>query len=136
MMGSQATVEVFKKFDAAWAVRDYETLKAHIGSGSFIHDDGTITTNGEEFVAKIDNSYQASLETGEDWGWTTNFAYSVKPSASNDPENTNTQGEWVNARFTGADGAVYEEWYQFVEGKLINWSSAKRELTKSEELKE
>ena len=136
MMGSQATVEVFKKFDAAWAERDYETLKAHIGSGSFIHDDGTISTNGEEFVAKIDSSYQSSLETGEDWGWTTNFAYSVKPSASDDPENTNTQGEWINARFTGADKAVYEEWYQFVDGKLINWSSAKRELTKVEETKE
>jgi len=49
---------------------------------------------------------------------------------------TNTQGEWVNARFTGADGAVYEEWYQFVEGKLVNWSSAKRELTKVEETTE
>jgi hypothetical protein len=31
---------------------------------------------------------------------------------------------------------VYEEWYQFVEGKLINWSSAKRELKKAEEVKE
>ena len=29
-MGSEATVDVFKKIDAAWLVRDYETMKAHI----------------------------------------------------------------------------------------------------------
>ena len=68
-----------------------------------------------------------SLEKEEEWGWTTNFAFAVKPSASNDPEQSNTNGEWVNARFTGADGAVYEEWYQIANDKLIWWSSAKRE---------
>ena len=68
-----------------------------------------------------------SLEKEEEWGWTTNFAFSVKPSASDDPKQTNTNGEWVNARFTGADGAVYEEWYQIDDNKLIWWSSAKRE---------
>ena len=131
MMGSEATIDVFKKIDAAWAERDYETLKAHIATGEFIHDDGTISTNGDEFATKIESSYQESLAKGEEWGWTTNFAFSVKPSASDDPELTNTQGEWVNARFTGNDGTVYEEWYQIADGKLINWSSAKRELPKS-----
>lgn len=131
MMGSEATIDVFKKIDAAWAERDYETLKAHIATGEFIHDDGTISTNGDEFATKIESSYQESLAKGEEWGWTTNFAFSVKPSASDDPELTNTQGEWVNARFTGANGTVYEEWYQIADGKLINWSSAKRELPKS-----
>ena len=29
-MGSEATVDIFKKIDAAWMVRDYETMKAHI----------------------------------------------------------------------------------------------------------
>ncbi len=127
MMGSQETVEVFKKIDAAWAARDYETLKAHIGNGTFYHDDGIVSNNGDSFVAKIERSYQSSLEKEEEWGWTTNFAFSVKPSASDDPKQTNTNGEWVNARFTGADGAVYEEWYQIDDNKLIWWSSAKRE---------
>ena len=62
MMGSQKTVEVFKKIDAAWAARDYETLKAHIGEGTFFHDDGTVTNNGDSFVAKIESSYQSSIE--------------------------------------------------------------------------
>ncbi|MEC7415366.1 MAG: hypothetical protein VYD48_03160, partial [Bacteroidota bacterium] len=30
MMGSDATVEIFKKIDKAWADRDYETLKSYI----------------------------------------------------------------------------------------------------------
>ena len=144
MMGSEATIDVFKKIDAAWAERDYETLKAHIATGEFIHDDGTISTNGDEFATKIESSYQESLAKGEEWGWTTNFAFSVKPSGSDDPELTNTlnyksevwlndqvEGEWVNARFTGNNGTVYEEWYQIADGKLISWSSAKRELPKS-----
>jgi hypothetical protein len=131
MMGSEASIDVFKKIDAAWAERDYETLKAHIATGEFIHDDGTISTNGDEFATKIESSYQESLAKGEEWGWTTNFAFSVKPSASDDPDLTNTQGEWVNARFTEANGTVYEEWYQIADSKLISWSSAKRELPKS-----
>ena len=65
MMGSQKTVEVFKKIDAAWAARDYETLKAHIGEGTFFHDDGTVTNNGDSFVAKIESSYQSSIEKEE-----------------------------------------------------------------------
>jgi hypothetical protein len=93
----------------------------------FFHDDGTVTNNGDSFVAKIESSYQSSVEKEEEWGWTTNFAFAVKPSPSDDPEQTNTNGEWVNARFTGADGAVYEEWYQIANDKLIWWSSAKRE---------
>ena len=133
MMGSEASIDVFKKIDAAWAERDYETLKAHIATGEFIHDDGTISTNGDEFATKIESSYQESLAKGEEWGWTTNFAFSVKPSASDDPAYVfpNTQGEWVNARFTEANGTVYEEWYQIADSKLISWSSAKRELPKS-----
>ena len=71
--------------------------------------------------------FTPSLLEEEEWGWTTNFAFAVKPTASDDPEQTNTNGEWVNARFTGSDGAVYEEWYQIADSKLIWWSSAKRE---------
>ena len=130
MLGSEATIDLFKKFDAAWLARDYETMTAHISeNGIFRHADGTVTNNAEEFVAYIENEYQESLVNEEDWGWTTNFAFAAKPSASEDPEVTNTQGEWVCARFTGST-AVYDEWYQFIDGKLVDWTSSKRELTK------
>ena len=67
MMGSQETVEVFKKIDAAWAARDYETLKTLISNdGNFTHDDNTISTNAEEFIAHIEAGYQTSLESGEE----------------------------------------------------------------------
>tara|TARA_B100001175_G_scaffold314439_1_gene323778 strand:+ start:231 stop:740 length:510 start_codon:yes stop_codon:yes gene_type:complete len=130
LMGSEATIELFNKFNNAWLNRDYETMKVYISdNGIFRHADGSITNNAEEFIAHSENNYQESLASGEEEVWVTNFAFSVKPSASDDPEITNTQGEWVCARFTGLN-AVYDEWYQFVDGKLVDWTSSKRELIK------
>ncbi|MDA1019082.1 MAG: hypothetical protein O2790_02615 [Bacteroidetes bacterium] len=130
MMGSEATIDVFKKIDKAWLDRDYETLKAHISDdGIYRHSDGNISNNSEEFIAIIEKDYQDRLENGGNWGWTTSFAFSVKPSASDDPEVTNTNGEWVCARFT-SETAVYDEWYQIIDGKLVDWTSSKRELVK------
>ena len=61
-MGSEATVDVFKKIDAAWLIRDYETMKAHIADeGNYRFYDGTVVTNGEDFVAKVEASYQEDL---------------------------------------------------------------------------
>jgi len=66
-MGSESTVDVFKKIDAAWLVRDYETMKAHIADdGNYRFYDGTVATNGEEFVAKVEQSYQEDLANGVD----------------------------------------------------------------------
>ena len=130
MMGSEATIDLFNKFNNAWLNRDYETMKVHISdNGIFRHADGSITNNAEEFIAHSENGYQESLASGEEQVWITNFAFSVKPSASDNPEITNTKGEWVCARFTGLN-AVYDEWYQFVDGKLVDWTSSKRELIK------
>ena len=127
-LGSEATVDVFKAIDKAWAERDYESLKTLISNeGNYTHDDNSVSTNGEEFIAHIEAGYQDSLEKDEEWGWVTNFAFSVKPTKSVDGDYANENGEWVCARFTGANGDVYEEWYQIVDGKLAMWSSAKRE---------
>ena len=127
-LGSEATVDVFKAIDKAWAERDYESLKTLISSeGNYTHDDNSVSTNAEEFIAHIEAGYQDSLEKDEEWGWVTNFAFSVKPTKSVDGDYANENGEWVCARFTGANGDVYEEWYQIVDGKLAMWSSAKRE---------
>tara|TARA_B110000211_G_scaffold26252_1_gene26790 strand:+ start:123 stop:629 length:507 start_codon:yes stop_codon:yes gene_type:complete len=127
-LGSEATVDVFKAIDKAWAERDYESLKTLISNeGNYTHDDNSVSTNAEEFIAHIEAGYQDSLEKDEEWGWVTNFAFSVKPTKSVDGDYANENGEWVCARFTGANGDVYEEWYQIVDGKLAMWSSAKRE---------
>jgi hypothetical protein len=127
-LGSEATVDVFKAIDKAWAERDYESLKTLISNeGNYTHDDNSVSTNAEEFIAHIEAGYQDSLEKDEEWGWVTNFAFSVKPTKSEDGDYANENGEWVCARFTGANGDVYEEWYQIVDGKLAMWSSAKRE---------
>jgi hypothetical protein len=127
-LGSEATVDVFKAIDKAWAERNYESLKTLISDeGNYTHDDNSVSTNAEEFIAHIEAGYQDSLEKDEEWGWVTNFAFSVKPTKSEDGDYANENGEWVCARFTGANGDVYEEWYQIVDGKLAMWSSAKRE---------
>ena len=127
-LGSEATVDVFKAIDKAWAERDYESFKTLISDeGNYTHDDNSVSTNAEEFIAHIEAGYQDSLEKDEEWGWVTNFAFSVKPTKSEDGDYANENGEWVCARFTGANGDVYEEWYQIVNGKLAMWSSAKRE---------
>ena len=127
-LGSEATVDVFKAIDKAWAERNYESLKTLISDeGNYTHDDNSVSTNAEEFIAHIEAGYQDSLEKDEEWGWVTNFAFSVKPTKSVDGDYANENGEWVCARFTGANGDVYEEWYQIVNGKLAMWSSAKRE---------
>ena len=119
---------MFKAIDKAWAERDYETLKTLISDeGNYTHDDNSVSTNAEEFIAHIENGYQDSLEKEEDWGWVTNFAFSVKPTKSETGDYANENGEWVCARFTGANGDVYEEWYQIVDGQLVMWSAAKRE---------
>ena len=98
-MGSESTVDVFKKIDEAWLARDYETMKAHIADeGNYRFFDGTVVTNGEDFVAKVEQSYQEDLANGVPWEWNTDYAFAVYPSKTED-DNWNEKGEWVNAQF-------------------------------------
>ena len=63
-MGSSSAVEVFKQLDAAWAKRDYESLKTFIADeASLSFDDGFVATTPQEFVDKIKSDAAAS-ETG------------------------------------------------------------------------
>ena len=129
-IGSESTVDVFKKIDAAWAARDYETMKAHIADdGNYRFYDGTIATNGEEFVAKVEQSYQEDLANGVAWEWTTDYAFAVYPSETGN-DTWNEKGQWVNASFTGSDGSVVVEWYQIDGDQLISWSQTKGETMK------
>ena len=129
-IGSESTVDVFKKIDAAWAARDYETMKAHIADdGNYRFYDGTVVTNGEDFVAKVEQSYQEDLANGVPWEWNTDYAFAVYPSKTED-DNWNEKGEWVNAQFTGADGSTVIEWYQIEGDQLISWLQTKAETPK------
>ena len=132
VLGSQETVDVFTAIDAAWAARDYETLKSFIvDGGNFSFADGTVVTTGDDFVAYIDAEYQDAIENNEDWGWTIDYAFAAYPAGSDDPNAGNQVGEWVNAQFTSPDGR-YVEWYHIADGKLYNWNQAKAEIAKSE----
>ena len=124
-LGDQSSVEVFKALDKAWASRDYSTMKSMIEDGGmFIFEDGYTVSTGQEFVDKIESEYIESLEKGQEWGWKTNYAFSVYPKGSKDPKSTNQDGQWVNAQFSGNDG-TYIEWYQIVDGKLKMWYQTK-----------
>ncbi len=127
LLGSDASVEVVKQIDNAWKSRDYETLKSLVADDAKLyHDDGR--TGGEEFVAAIESDYTEMVAEGKEWDWVMNFAFAVKVSESDDPEEFNDDGEWVSARFTTASDEIYEEWYYIVDGKLSWWGSAKRGL--------
>ena len=124
-LGNQSTVEVFKALDNAWAARDYTAMMDIIEDGGlFIFEDGHTVSSGQEFVDKVEAEYIESLEKAQEWGWKTNYAFSVYPKGSDDPKATNQQGEWVNAQFSGNDG-TYIEWYQIVNGKLKMWYQTK-----------
>ena len=129
MMASQSSVDAFKVIDKAWVDRHYDALKLLIADDSVLQfEDGSIATNGEQFVAKIESEYQSTL-TNENatWGdWTNTYAFSIKPSKPEGSDYPNNRGEWVNAGFEGSDG-FYMEWYQIEDGKLIAWSQTKRD---------
>lgn len=123
-LGSQVTVDIFKRIDKAWAERDYETLMSYIAEEATMRfDDGTLATGPKEFVKKIEKQYK-EIEKTYGWGWETISAFSVKGIGAKDSTARNEIGEWVNAQFRGKDGSITMEWYQIHEGKIIYWYQA------------
>ena len=123
-LGSEVTVDIFKRIDKAWAERDYETLKSYIAKdASMRFDDGTLVKGPKEFVKKIEKQYK-EIEKTYGWGWETISAFSVKAVGAKDSSVRNQIGEWVNAQFRGKDGSITMEWYQIHEGKIIYWYQA------------
>ena len=56
-LGSEVTVDIFKRIDKAWAERDYETLKSYIAKDAPMRfDDGTLVKGPKEFVKKLKNN--------------------------------------------------------------------------------
>ena len=130
MLGSDETIEIFKSIDESWQSRDYETLKSLIAAEATLRfEDGTFATNGDEFIAKIESDYQESLANDEEWAWVINYAFTAKPTATEEGA-PNERGEWVSAQFTSPRDEVWIEWYQIENGKLINWISAKADPVK------
>ena len=130
MLGSDETIEIFKSIDESWQSRDYETLKSLIADEATLRfEDGTFATNGDEFIAKVESEYQESVANGEEWAWVINYAFTAKPTATEEGA-PNERGEWVSAQFTSPRDEVWIEWYQIENGKLINWISAKADPVK------
>ena len=126
MMGSQATVDIFNQIDDAWGAKDWDLLASYVADdASLTFEDGQTASNGEEFVAIIKAQHDEYMASEAGWGWTTTYAFSIKPSKPEGSDYPNNRGEWVSAGFEGTDG-FYMEWYQIEDGKLISWSQTKR----------
>ena len=121
-MGSQESVDIFLKIDKAWMERDYDAIKSLVSEDAqFVNADGESFIGGQAFADYIEKDYQETVvQNGQDWGWTINYAFAVKPTNAD-------RGEYVNARFTG--NYIAEEWYQIKDGKLVSWHQTRRTPT-------
>jgi len=129
-MGSKSSIKLFKVFDSAWKNLDYKLMKSMIAdSVSFEFHDGKIANSAEEFLEIIKGDVAKRTAQGNNYTWTTDYAFSVDLTPSK-------EGEWVNAGFTSIldnpqdsiDKRVYNDWYFFNNGKLELWYQAIREL--------
>ena len=129
-IGSNSSVELFKVFDSAWKNLDYKLMKSMIADSiSFEFFDGKIANSADDFIKIIKGDVAKRIAQGNNYTWTTDYAFSVDLSPSK-------EGEWVNAGFTsildnpqdGIDKRVYNDWYFFNKGKLELWYQAIREL--------
>ena len=129
-IGSNSSVELFKVFDSAWKNLDYKLMKSMIADSiSFEFYDGKTANSAEEFIDIIKGDVAKRTAQGNNYTWTTDYAFSVDLTPSK-------EGEWVNAGFTSIldnpqdsiDKTVYNDWYFFNNGKLELWYQAIREL--------
>ena len=121
-IGSQASVDIFLKIDKAWKERDYDAIKSLVSKDAeFVNEKGEVFVGPQAFADYIEKDYQETLAKKQEWAWTINYAFAVKPTNSK-------RGEYVNTQITGPSG-VFEEWYQIADGKLVSWTQAKRTLT-------
>lgn len=129
-MGSKSSIKLFKVFDSAWKNLDYKLMQSMIAdSVSFEFHDGKIANSAEEFLEIIKGDVAKRTAQGNNYTWTTDYAFSVDLTPSK-------EGEWVNAGFTSIldnpqdsiDKRVYNDWYFFNKEKLELWYQAIREL--------
>lgn len=124
MIGSDKTVEVFKKIDKAWLERDYDAIRNLVAEDArLIFANGDIGEGPEDLIQLIENEYQQSIENNESWAWDS-YAFSVKVTPTDD-QIANETGEWVLAEFWTEESNIIE-WYQIHEEKLISWNQFRR----------
>ena len=138
-MGNPEAVEVFKKLDAAWAKLDYETIKTFIADdASLSFHDGFVAKTPQEFVDKIKSEVVKSQEEGNNYEWTTDYAFAIAVTDDDSDDTTVDTGDWVNAQFTTKhtnpdseiDSEVFYEYYHIVDNKVTQWNSFKKTIKK------
>ena len=138
-MGNPEAVEVFKKLDAAWAKLDYETIKTFIADdASLSFHDGFVAKTPQEFVDKIKSEVLKSQEEGNNYEWTTDYAFAIAVTDDDSDDSTVDTGDWVNAQFTTKytspdseiDSEVFYEYYHIVDNKVTQWNSFKKTIKK------
>ena len=138
-MGSSEAVEVFKQLDAAWAKLDYDAMKTLIAEeASFSFADGFVATGPQEFVDKIKAQVAKSIAEGNNYEWTTDYAFALALTDDGDDATSMDSGDWVNAQFTSKntspdseiDSEVIYEYYHILDGKVTIWSQFKKTIKK------
>jgi len=136
-MGSSEAVEVFKQLDAAWAKLDYDAMRTFIAEeASFSFADGFVATGPQEFVDKIKAQVAKSLAEGNNYEWTTDYAFALALTDDGDDATSMDSGDWVNAQFTSKnsspdseiDSEIIYEYYHIVNGKVTSWSQFKKTI--------
>ena len=138
-MGNADAVKVFKQLDVAWAKLDYEKMKTFIADAAYLSfDDGFVATTPQEFIAKIKTEVARTEAAGNNYEWTTNYAFALALTDDGDPETTSDTGDWVNAQFTSKttnpdseiDSEVIYEYYHIVDEKVTQWNQFKKTIKK------
>ena len=138
-MGNADAVKVFKQLDIAWAKLDYEKMKTFIADAAYLSfDDGFVATTPQEFIDKIKTEVARTEAAGNNYEWTTNYAFALALTDDGDPETTSDTGDWVNAQFTSKttnpdseiDSEVIYEYYHIVDEKVTQWNQFKKTIKK------
>ena len=118
--GSEASIDIVKGIDSAWAQRDMERLATFFSdTAKFDWYDGKSYDGVDSFIGRI-------MEDTLDSAWDFRWAYSIDA-------NIEEPGDWVHAGFdvrSSKDGepvehAWFQEWYYIEDGKVSYWYNTK-----------
>ena len=118
--GSEASVEIVKGIDSAWAEMDMERL------ATFFSDTAKFDWYDGKSYAGVDAFIERIMEDTLDNEWDFRWAYSLDA-------NIEEPGDWVHAGFdvratkneVAVEHAWYQEWYYIEDGKVSYWYNMK-----------
>jgi hypothetical protein len=114
-------------------------MKTFIADAAYLSfDDGFVATTPQEFIDKIKTEVARTEAAGNNYEWTTNYAFALALTDDGDPETTSDTGDWVNAQFTSKttnpdseiDSEVIYEYYHIVDEKVTQWNQFKKTIKK------